>query len=67
MVEKSGLKITTEMLPLLVNMVVPVGISRTSLSRGVQVILLFCVIRRLILSRPTCGESLEMLIGVVDN
>ena len=38
MLEKSGLKITAEMLPSLINMVVPVGISRTSLSRGVQVI-----------------------------
>ncbi|XP_022797243.1 uncharacterized protein LOC111335571 [Stylophora pistillata] len=36
MVEKSGVKMTKETLPSLINMVAPVGISRTSLSRGVQ-------------------------------
>ena len=38
MVEKSGLKVTVELLPSLINMVIPVGISRTVLNRGVQVI-----------------------------
>lgn len=38
MIEKSGLKVTVELLPSLINMVIPVGISRTVLNRGVQVI-----------------------------
>ena len=46
MVEKYGVKMTKEILPTLVNIVVPVGLSRTSLSRGVQVSLLFCVFMR---------------------
>ena len=37
MLEKFGLKMTAEMLPSLINVVVPVGVSRTGLSRGVQV------------------------------
>lgn len=41
MLEKSGLKMTAEMLPSLVNVVVPLGVSRTGLSRGVQVIHMF--------------------------
>ena len=43
MVEKCGVKMTKEILPSLVNIVVPVGLSRTSLSRGVQVSLLFYI------------------------
>ena len=43
MVEKYGVKMTKEILSTLVNIVVPVGLSRTSLSRGVQVSLLFCI------------------------
>lgn len=43
MVEKYGVRMTKEILPTLVNIVVPVGLSRTSLSRGVQVSLLFCI------------------------
>ena len=43
MMEKYGVKMTKEILPTLVNIVVPVGLSRTSLSRGVQVSLLFCI------------------------
>ena len=43
MVEKRGVKMTKEILPFLVNIVVPVGLSRTSLSRGVQVSLLFSI------------------------
>ena len=35
--EKSGLTVTVEMLPSLINMVIPVGISRTVLNHGVQV------------------------------
>lgn len=38
MLGKSGLKMSTEMLPALINVVVPLGVSRTGLSRGVQVI-----------------------------
>ena len=38
MLEKSGLKMSVEMLPSLINVVVPFGVSRTVLSRGVQVI-----------------------------
>ena len=43
MVEKRGVKMTKEILPFLVNIVVPVGLSRTSLSHGVQVSLLFSI------------------------
>ena len=43
MVEKRGVKMTKEILPFLINIVVPVGLSRTSLSRGVQVSLLFSI------------------------
>ena len=52
MLKKTGLKMTVEMLPSLINMVIPVGISRTVLNHGVQVIpsvlqvilLLICVL-----------------------
>ena len=56
MVEKYGVKMTKEILPTLVNIVVPVGLSRTSLSRGVQVSLLFCVFHKIFqVSHPLAG------------
>lgn len=56
MVEKYGVKMTKEILPTLVNIVVPVGLSRTSLSRGVQVSLLFCVFHEIFqVSHPPAG------------
>ena len=38
MIKKSGLKITAKVIPALINVVTPSGISRAVLSRGVQVI-----------------------------
>ena len=56
MVEKYGVKMTKEILSTLVNIVVPVGLSRTSLSRGVQVSLLFCVFHEIFqVSHPPTG------------
>lgn len=46
MFEKSGLKMTTGILPSLINVVVPLGVSRTGLSHGVQVIWLFVLVSR---------------------
>ena len=46
MLEKSGLKMITGMLPFLINVVVPLGVRRTGLSRGVQVIWLFVLVSR---------------------
>jgi len=61
MLEKSGLKMSTEMLPSLINIVIPLGVNRTGLSRGVQVIYWFVLF---LFARHNCLKAFAKSVYV---